>query len=289
MAYSGDIAQQRSADTTRPRTRLAQAGRQAARVASYVLLYVVLLSPIVVFVLHAFSLRWFYPQVLPATWALEPFVRQLRNPQTLEALGASVQIALLVSGLSLLVGYPAARTLGLYSFPGKGLVYMLLFLPTVVPPIATGIGLNILFLQMDLAGTLFGVALVHLIPVLPYSVFTLASVFARYDPTFEQQALVLGASRPRIFWSITLPMVLPGIMVSLLFAFLISWSQYLLTLLIGGGRVVTLPILLFSTVSGGNPTTISIQALMFVALPALGILAVARYLGVGANTSHLTR
>jgi hypothetical protein len=46
---------------------------------------------------------------------------------------------------------------------------------------------------------------------------------------------------------------------------------------------------LFSTVSGGNPTTISIQALMFVALPALGILAVARYLGVGANTSHLTR
>jgi putative spermidine/putrescine transport system permease protein len=178
--------------------------------------------------------------------------------------------------------------LGLHRFPGKSLVYLLLFLPTVVPPIATGIGLNILFLQLGLAGTTLGVALVHLIPVLPYAVFTLAGVFSRYDPNFEQQALVLGAGRWRIFWTITLPMLLPGIIVATLFAFLISWSQYLLTLLIGGGRVITLPILLFSTVSGGNPTTIAVQALLFVALPILGIIAVSRYLGAGTGISRLT-
>jgi putative spermidine/putrescine transport system permease protein len=258
------------------------------RAAGYLALFLLLLAPIGVFVLHSFSERWFYPQVLPQTWTLQPFLRHVTDPGTLAALWTSVQIALLVSLLSLLVGYPAARTLGLRSFPGKSLVYLLLFLPTVMPPVATGIGLNILFLQIDLAGTLFGVALVHLIPVLPYTVFTLASVFSRYDPTFEQQALVLGAGRLRIFWNITLPMILPGIVVSTLFAFLISWSQYLLTLLIGGRQITTLPILLFITASGGNPTAISVQALLFVALPILAILVTARYLGLGSGIARVT-
>ncbi|NJK79900.1 MAG: ABC transporter permease subunit [Chloroflexaceae bacterium] len=246
-------------------------------------LYLVLLAPVAVFVLHAFSVRWFYPQVLPAEWTLEPLLRQLGNADTREALWNSTQIALLVSVLSLLVGYPAARVLGLRSFRGKSIVYLLLFLPTIIPPVATGIGLNILFLRLQLTGTIFGVALVHLIPVLPYVVFTLASVFARYDINFEHQARVLGASGWRIFQTVTLPLVLPGLMVAGLFAFLISWSEYLLTLLIGGGRVLTLPLLLFSLVSGGNPTSISALALLFVALPALAVALTSRYLGTEAG------
>lgn len=254
---------------------------QSSRIAYHLLritFYVFLLAPIAIFVLHAFSQRWFYPQVLPAEWTPAPFLRQVGMPQVRAALGSSLQIALLTSGLSLLVGYPAARTLGLHAFPGKGFVFLLLFLPTVMPPVAIGIGLNILFLRLGLTGTPLGVVLVHLIPVLPYVVFTLASVFVRYDPNFEYQALVLGASRVRIFATVTLPLVLPGVVVATLFAFLISWSQYLLTLLIGGGRVITLPLLLFSTVAGGNPTTISALALVFVVPPILFIFMTSRYL-----------
>jgi putative spermidine/putrescine transport system permease protein len=240
--------------------------------------YALLLIPVVVLVLHAFATRWFYPQVLPREWTVEPFLRLVMNARTQSALRDSIGIALVVTGLSLLVAYPAARTLGLRDFRGKGLVTLLLFLPTVVPPVAAGMGLNILFLQLGLAGTALGVILVHLIPVLPYTVFALSGVFARYDQNFERQALVLGAGHARIFWAVTLPLVLPGVIVAALFAFLVSWSQYLLTLLIGGGRVVTLPILLFSAVSGGNPTTIAALALLFVAPPILAIIITARYL-----------
>ncbi len=242
------------------------------------LLYVLLIAPIGIFVLHAFSTRWFYPQVVPSEWTIAPFLRQVRLPQTQSALWSSIQIALLTSGLSLLVGYPAARTLGLHAFRGKSLVFLLLFLPTVMPPVAIGIGLNILFLRLGLTGSTLGVTLVHLIPVLPYVVFTLASVFARYDIAFEHQALVLGATHWRIFHSVTLPLILPGVIVATLFAFLISWSQYLLTLLIGGGQVITLPMLLFSTVAGGNPTTVSVLSLLFVAPPILFIIITAYYL-----------
>lgn len=241
-------------------------------------LYALLVAPLGVFALHAFSVRWFYPQLLPREWTIAPLLRQIGDPRVQAALGESLTIALLVSGLALLLGYPAARTLGLRDFRGKGLVLLLLFLPTVAPPAATAMGLNILFLRLGLTGSILGVALVHLIPTLPYAIFALSSVFARYDPNFENQALVLGAGRVRIFLTITLPLVLPGVVVAALFAFLISWSQYLLTLLIGGGRVITLPILLFATTAGGNPTTIAILALLFVGPPLLAISAAARYL-----------
>jgi putative spermidine/putrescine transport system permease protein len=243
-----------------------------------VLLALLFLAPVITLLLHAFSVRWFYPQVLPHEWTAEPFLRHMGNPRTRSALVESLKIALLVSGLSLLVGYPAARTLGMHAIPGRGAIMLLLFLPTMVPPVATGMGLNILFLHIGLAGTLVGVVLVHLIPVLPYTIFALVGVFAHYDPTYEYQALVLGASRLRIFLTITLPLVLPGVMVAALFAFLVSWGEYVLTLLIGGGRVITLPILLFSAASGGNPTTIAVLALLFVAPPVVTIAATTRYL-----------
>lgn len=243
-----------------------------------VAMYFFLIAPVAIFLLYAFSRRWFYPQLLPTEWTVQPFIERISNPKTTSALWESLKIAMLVTGTSLLIAYPAARSLGLHALPGKTILLLLLFLPTVVPPIATGMGLNILFLKLGLAGSIPGVALVHLIPILPYTVFALTGVFARYDPFYEYQALVLGAGRIRIFFTITLPMILPGLAVAALFAFLISWSDYLLTLMIGSGKIITMPILLFSNAASGNPTTISVLALLFVAPPILFIVATANYL-----------
>ena len=75
-----------------------------------------------------------------------------------------------------------------------------------------------------------------------------------------------------VFFRVTLPAIAPGVVVASLFAFLISWSQYVLTLLIGGGRIITLPVLLFSVIPGGNNGAIAAQALLFIA-PCLVVLA----------------
>ena len=248
------------------------------------LLYGVLAAPLLLFGLYAFSEHWFFPAFLPKDWTTAPFTRIVTDPQTGNSLAASLGIAILSSLLSLLVGFPAARTLGLRNFRGRQLAWLIFFLPTVVPPLAVGMGLNILFLRLGLAGTLFGVVLSHLVPTIPYTIFTLAGVFASYDENFEHQAWVLGATRLRIFFNITLRLILPGLVVAGLFAFLISWSQYLLTLLIGSGQVLTLPLLLFSAISGGNPTSIAALALLFVLPPVLVIAASARYLNQHGNT-----
>ena len=91
-----------------------------------------------------------------------------------------------------------------------------------------------------------------------------------------------------MIWYITLPLISPGIVVAGLFAFLISWSQYLLTLLIGSGRVITLPILLFSSAAGGNNLTIAAQAILFTA-PALLLLLVTNRLLATDAVSGLGR
>ncbi len=244
-------------------------------------LYLVLAAPLVLFIVYAFSTRWFFPQPLPGEWTAAVFIRAINDARVLSGLGISLALATIVSLLSVALGLPAARVLGLRQFRGRQIAWLVLFLPTVMPPLAIGMGLNILFLQIGLAGTFPGVVLVHLIPTLPYVIFIMAGAYARYDENFEFQSLVLGANPARTFLTITLPLIAPSLAVAALFAFLISWSQYLLTLLIGSGRILTLPILLFSSASGGNPVTIAVLSLIFLTPPVLIIAATARQLRGG--------
>ena len=103
-----------------------------------------------------------------------------KNSKVIEALINSSVIAVSVTIISIIIGLPAARALGLHQFRGKTLVEFLVLAPTIIPGIAIAIGLNINFLRWGLAGTIFGVGLVHLVPVMPYVVLTLSGVFANY-------------------------------------------------------------------------------------------------------------
>jgi putative spermidine/putrescine transport system permease protein len=265
----------------RPTLRLSGMLRNAA----LLIMTLALIIPLVAFLLNAFARQWFFPQIIPQTWTVEAWQRILApNSEFLQALGNSTLIASTTTLTALLLGLPAARALGLYNFRGKALIEFLLLLPVVTPPLAVSMGLTVNFLRWGLTGNWAGVALVHLVPVLPYVVLILSGTFSNYDISHEQQARTLGANQRRVFWHITLPMILPGIVVAALFAFLISWSQYLLTLLIGGGRVMTLPMLLFSSASGSNNTTIAAQALLFTAPTLLLLIVTSRVLSRNALT-----
>ncbi|MEM6610303.1 MAG: ABC transporter permease subunit [Pseudomonadota bacterium] len=266
-----------------------------------------LVAPVIAFMINAFAFRWFYPQLVPEEWSLQAWERlQLIPPQgertfagfielwasvpdVISALWLSLAIGATVTGLSVIIGLPAARALGLYKFRGKRIVEFMIITPTILPPIAFSLGLNINFIRwdlalqdmgipIDLAGSVFGVSIVHLVPVMPYVVLTLSGVFANYNPDFEAQARCLGAKPLRIFWDVTLPAILPGLFVAALFAFLVSWSQYLLTFLIGQGRVVTLPMLLFSAAGTGNNAMIAALSLVFIAPAILILLITSRFL-----------
>lgn len=252
---------------------------RALHYAAVVLLIFLLLTPLIAFLFNAFSFRWFYPQLFPSELSLRAWESIVAaNSKVPEALWNSTILAVAVTFSSVVIGLPAARALGLYKFRGKRIIEFLIISPTIVPGIAVAMGLNINFIRWGLSGNLLGVGLVHLVPVMPYVVLTLAGVFANYDPDFEQQARSLGAGTFRTFWHVTLPAIFPGIVVASLFAYLISWSQYILTFLIGAGQVITMPVLLFSTASGSNNPLIAAMSLVFVAPSILILILTARYL-----------
>ena len=259
-------------------------GRESAairsiRVITGAMLVTWLVLPLIPLAIWSFARSWFFPDLLPSAWSMQAWDYVLSDTsQVMDSLWITIVISLGATALSVLVGVPAGRALGLYQFRGKQLVELMILAPTIVPGIAVVLGIHVIFITMGLTNTVTGVILVHLIPTLPYMVLVMSGIFANYDPDIEDQARSLGASPLATFWYITLPAIMPGVIVGALFAFLVSWSQYILTLLIGGGRVVTLPLLLFNfATSGRNDVTGAISMIYIV--PGIVILALtARHL-----------
>jgi putative spermidine/putrescine transport system permease protein len=242
------------------------------RVLTGAILIVWLVLPLVPLAIWSFARGWRFPDLLPQEWSMKAWTYALSDTSgVLDSLGLTIFISLGATVLSILVGVPAGRALGLYRFRGKQVVELMLLAPIIVPGIAVALGIHSVFISLGLTNTVAGVMLVHLVPTLPYMVLVMAGIFANYDPAFEAQARSLGASPLQTLWYVTLPAILPGVIVGSLFAFLVSWSQYILTLLIGGGRVVTLPLLLFNfAASGRNDITGAIG--MIYILPGIVIL-----------------
>ena len=238
--------------------------------------------PFVPLFLWTFAGRWRFPNLLPSEWSPRG-VYYLLEPggQVLGATANSLLIAGAVALASIAVGLPAGMALGGYEWRFKGVVIFVVLLPIIVPPLASTMGIHLTFIRLGLSDTVFGVFLVHLVPTVPYTAIILTSVFAERTGELEEAARTLGANPWQAFLHVTLPEAAPGVAVAGLFAFLISWGQYILTVLIGGGNVVTLPMLLFSAASGNDPVITSALALIF-ALPAVLALVVAlRYLKPG--------
>jgi putative spermidine/putrescine transport system permease protein len=237
--------------------------------------------PFLVLLMWSFSTRWFYPQLWPAQWGLRAwqYVFSTAGSQIVAGLIQSMLVALVTAMISVLIGVPAGRALGLYSFKGKDAISIILTLPVIVPPLCVAMGLQLWFLKLALAETFGGVVLVHLTFCLPYSVFVMWGVFSNYNPDYEDQARSLGATSLKLITRVMLPLTLPGIVVAGLFSFLLSWSQYLSTLIIGGGRITTLPILLFALMGSGDRPVAAAVSIVFVAPAFLALLFSARYLG----------
>jgi len=218
-----------------------------------VLIIVVLFLPFLPLLVWSFAQGWFFPQLLPAQWTLEHWTEVFfGTARVAEGLLQSLTIALITTALSLVVGLPAGRALGMLEFPGKEVLKLFLLTPIIVSPLATLMGIQFLLIRLGLSGTLAGVVLVHLMPTIPYMTLVLASVFANFETGYEIQARSLGASSVQTFLQVTLPLIAPGAVVGALFAFLISWNEFLLTFIVGGGRVFTLPMVLFTLLQGGN-------------------------------------
>lgn len=224
--------------------------------------------PLTLLILLSLGRSWSWPQLFPsfsaAAW------HYVLNPASgsLEAFLLSFKIALAATFINLLLALPAAKSLAHYKFKGQKTLEMLLLLPALFPPWVVISGIHRTFIKIGLTDTISGVVLAHIIPTLPYVIRTLTTSFTSIGYDLEEQAWLLGASRLKTFFIITLPLLLPGIAAASILSVLISLSEYLTTLIIGGGNILTLTLIMFPFVNGGNPTIGAAYAVLFALMAA---------------------
>lgn len=239
-----------------------------------------LLVPFIPLLLWAVAGEFRYPAVVPELSGRG--LGLILDPAVLDALLTSLAIAGAVAVLAALIGVGAGRALGLYAFRGRRFVQFLLLAPAIVPTLAVTLGIQVYFIRYGLADSVAGVVLVQLVPTVPYVSLVMAAAFANFDADSEDAARVLGAGPLRRLLLVTLPAIGPGLVVAALFAFLISWSEYILTLLIGGGVVRTLPLLLFAEIGSSDLPAAAALSLV-IALPPLLLVALTSRLLTGST------
>lgn len=254
-----------------------------------VLIALFMVGPFVALLVQSFAFQWDWPNLLPSEWwftardrarlplgwdyVLSPYSR----------LGEAVLNTILIGGattvICLAICLPAARILAREDFVGKRAFEFYLSLPLIVPEAAVGLALSVMFVRVGLAGSYAGIIIAHLIPTIPYMVRMLTAVYQVQDRGFEEQARVLGASRFQALRLVTIPMLLPGILAGCLFTFLVSTNLFLLTFLLGQGKIITLPTLLFAKISGGSLDAAAAGIALVATLPGIVLLLISeRYL-----------
>jgi spermidine/putrescine transport system permease protein len=188
-------------------------------------------ASIIAFPLAGFSTRWF--EQLWTTAALH------------QALGNSLFIASVTAVLATLLGTCAARAGTMANFPGKRGMLGFIMLPLVLPEIVIAVALLVVIRQvLDLDLSNWTVILAHTVVATPFSIAILNGAFQNLDPAFEEAAMDLGESRWGAFRLVTLPLVLPGIISSLLICFIISLDDFVLAQFLTGSNP-TLPVYIY--------------------------------------------
>lgn len=250
-----------------------QSPRRLLNSVLFFLVFALIALPFVPLILSSVSFGWQWPNVWPESFSFRAWNYVLSGSAgTWSAIGVSLLIAFIVTALNVLLAIPAANALVRYSFRGKWLMEAIIFAPIVIPPFVAVMGIHLTFLRLGLTETIFGVVLAHISPTLPYMVRAIMISYNTLSVDWENQARMLGAGPVSRFVHVVAPHLLPGIAAGASLSILISLSQYLITFIIGSGQVVTLPILLFPFISGGDPAVASAYSLLYAGIAVLALL-----------------
>jgi putative spermidine/putrescine transport system permease protein len=235
------------------------------------------LLPLVPLALWGVADRWSAPAVLPQDWGLSGLAEALR-----QGAGAALLHSLGLGGLVALVATPlgtlAGRALTSRHLPAPVLFGALLLSPLVVPPFVVALGFDVLLLRLGVPAWA-GVVLLLTVAALPYTTYVMRSAYVGYDQGFDDEARTLGASPRQTLRLVQVPVLAPALAAAAFLAFLVGWSDYVVTVLVGGGRLVTVPLLVASAASSvGNEPQVAALSLL-AALPPLALLLTVTTIG----------
>ena len=233
---------------------------------AYAFLYIVFLYLPVIF-LPIFSINTAPTPKFPLTgYTLKWYEDLPKTPALLDAAWNSLIVGVSASVLATLLGILAARSITRYRYPGRRTINGLIMAPLVLPEIILAISMLLVMLQLGLSLSLFTVVLGHVLVCIPYSMTVLTAGFEGFDRSLEEASADLGESAFGTFRRVTLPMVAPAIISSLLVCFTISLDEFVIAFFLTGTET-TLPIYIWGQLrfAAKLPGVLALGTLLLVA------------------------
>ena len=207
---------------------------------------------IVAFPIKGFSAKWY-----GELWRIDALQDALWN---------SVRVAFSTAILSTILAIFGARAFTRYRFPGRGPLVSFIMVPLVLPEIIVAISLLIVLVQTGIGLSLISITLGHVLLCMPFAMAVLISSFEGFDRSLEEASIDLGETPTWTFWRVTLPIVTPGIISSLLITFTISLDEFIVAFFLSGTQP-TLPVYIWSQLRfpARLPSVLALGTLMLVA------------------------
>jgi spermidine/putrescine transport system permease protein len=191
------------------------------------------------------------------------------QPVVCEAFGNSVAIAIISTLISTALGTAIAIALGRYKFKGRAATNLLLFLPMATPEVVMGAGLAAQFLNVGISKGFWTIVVAHVMFTLSFVVVTVKARVATLDPRLEEAGRDLYANASSVFWRITFPLLLPGIMAAAMLSFALSFDDFIITQF-NSGPETTFPKFVYTAAARGIPPEANvIGSLVFIVAIAI--------------------
>lgn len=230
-----------------------------------ILLGIIILFPVILVGIWSICGRWPWPHILPEFLSLRGLQEITgSHSRAFKILISSILLSLTAAFMSTIIGFMASRAFALYEFKGKALLQFGSMLPIIVPANVFAMGIHVIFIRWKLSDNIFGVLICHMIYALPYTISILTDITESIGKSYEEQAYVLGCKPLKAFTTIAFPLMLPAVLSAVSMAYIISFSQYFLTLIIGGGRIKTFSMIMVPFISGGDRVIASAYVILFL-------------------------
>lgn len=240
------------------------------------LIFAFLIVPVIAIIPLSFNSEPYFTYPMPGV-SLRWYTEVLNSDDWRRALRNSLIVGFFSMSIATALGTVAALGLTRTDFAFKGLVTSVLISPIAVPIVIIAVAIYYFFAPLGLTSSLLGIILAHTALGVPFVVITVSATLTGLDKNLLRAAAGLGASQLRIFFTVTLPLILPGILSGAIFAFVTSWDEVVVVLMLAGVEEHTLPRRMWAGVREIIDPSLLAVATILVML-SVGLLVVLEFL-----------
>lgn len=244
-----------------------------------------ILGPLLWLGVHAFVSNWTYPHLYPDGWTWHWWTQVFADPALKTSMRNSLIISPIVVLVSMIICLPAAYAAGRLHYAGRKTFLIGLFAANSFPKIGLYASIATLYYALNLMGTVVGVIIIQLLGTIIYMTWIPAAAFAAVPRNLEEAARDAGASRFKVFRSITLRLAMPGILVAMVMSFLASFDEAQGTYLVGAPTLFTMPTEMYSLVEN-YPIQVAAVFSLLLAIPSVLLISLARKHIVGGQLAE---